>query len=66
MSGTKSYIKDSFEFTDKIRSNKDKYRLMCSLDVSSLFQNVLLEKAIPIAINKICQYHPQLSITGGP
>ena len=35
---------------------------MCSLDVSSLFTNVPLEKAIDIAIKKIKLCHPKLTI----
>ncbi|CAF2985711.1 unnamed protein product [Rotaria sp. Silwood2] len=59
---TKSYIKDSFDFIDKIKLNKNKYGLMCSLDVSALFTNVPLEKAIPIVIKKIRHLHPKLTI----
>ena len=56
------YVKDSFDFTRIIKANKDLPGLMCSLDVSSLFTNVPLEKAINIAIKKIKQYHPKLTI----
>ena len=58
----RSYIKDSFDFADKIRQNKNIYGLMFSLDVTALFTNVSLEKAIPIAIKKIRKYQPDLAI----
>ena len=58
----RSYIKDSFDFADKIRQNRNIYGLMFSLDVTALFTNVPLEKAIPIAIKKIRKYHPDLAI----
>ncbi|CAF1253614.1 unnamed protein product [Didymodactylos carnosus] len=57
-----SYVKDTFDFVDKIQNNKQMPGLLCSLDVSSLFTNVPLEKAIPIAIEKIRKYHPLLPI----
>jgi hypothetical protein len=56
-----SYVKDSFDFVNKIHKKKNIYGLMCSLDVSSLFTNVPLEKAIPIAIKKIRHHHPKLT-----
>ncbi|CAF1137382.1 unnamed protein product [Didymodactylos carnosus] len=52
-----SYIKDPFDFVDKIHSNKDSTGLMFSLDISSLFTNVPLEKSVDIATRKIRQYH---------
>jgi hypothetical protein len=57
-----SYLKDSFDFVNIIKTNKDTPGLMCSLDVSSLYTNVPLEKAIDIAINKIKQHHPDTTI----
>ncbi|CAF1592066.1 unnamed protein product, partial [Didymodactylos carnosus] len=57
-----SYVKDSFDFARIIKENKDLSRLMYSLDVLSLFTNVPLEKAINIAIKKIKQFRPKLTI----
>ncbi|CAF0945540.1 unnamed protein product [Didymodactylos carnosus] len=57
-----SYVKDTFDFVDKIQNNKQMPGLLCSLDASSLFTNVPLEKAIPIAIEKIRNYHSLLPI----
>ncbi|CAF5032642.1 unnamed protein product [Rotaria sp. Silwood1] len=57
-----SYVKDSFDFANIIKDKKNLPGLMCSLDVSSLFTNVPLEKAISIAINKIKTFHPNLKI----
>ena len=57
-----SYVKDSFHFAKIIQENKDVPGLMCSLDVSSLFTNVPLDKAIDIAIKKIKSFHPKLAI----
>ncbi|CAF1346857.1 unnamed protein product, partial [Didymodactylos carnosus] len=48
-----SFINDSFNFVNKIHANKDKSGLMFSLDVSSLFTTVPLEKSIDIAIKKV-------------
>ncbi|CAF1123705.1 unnamed protein product [Didymodactylos carnosus] len=52
-----SYIKDSFDFIRMNFINKDSTGLMFSLDVSSLFTNVSLEKSVDIAMRKIRQYH---------
>ena len=57
-----SYIKDSFDFANIIKDNKNLPGIMCSLDVSSLYTNVPLEQAIDIAIKKIKLYHPKLNI----
>ncbi|CAF1438402.1 unnamed protein product [Didymodactylos carnosus] len=59
-----SYVKDSFGFARIIKENKDLSGLIYSLDVSSLFTNAItnLEKAINIAIKKIKQFHPKLTI----
>ncbi|CAF1246423.1 unnamed protein product [Rotaria sordida] len=57
-----SYVKDSFDFARIIKEKKNLPGLMCSLDVSSLFTNVPLDKAIDIAIKKIKLFHPKLTI----
>ncbi|CAF4119666.1 unnamed protein product, partial [Adineta steineri] len=57
-----SYVKDSFDFARIIKNNKNTNGLLCSLDVTSLFTNVPLEKAINIAISKIKECHPKLTI----
>ncbi|CAF3404706.1 unnamed protein product, partial [Rotaria sp. Silwood2] len=57
-----SYVKDPFEFAKIIKENKNLLGLMCSLDVSSLFTNVSLEKTIDITIEKIKLFHPKLTI----
>lgn len=57
-----SYIKDSFDFAKIIKENKNMPGTMCSLDVTSLFTNVPLDKTIEIAIKKIKILHPKLKI----
>ena len=55
-----SYVKDSFEFAKIIKENRNLSGLMWSLDVSSLYTNVPLDKAIDVAIKKIKIFHPKL------
>lgn len=57
-----SYVKDSFDFANIIKENHNQTGLMCSLDVTSLFTNVPLDKAIDVAIKKIRITHPKLTI----
>ena len=52
----KSYIKDSFEFVNKIKEivlEKEKTYIMCSFDVESLYTNVPVEEAIETTLNYI-------------
>ena len=55
----KSYIKDSFEFVNKIKEivlDKQKTYIMCSFAVESLYTNVPVEEAIETTLNYI--YEP--------
>ncbi|CAF4139229.1 unnamed protein product, partial [Rotaria sordida] len=56
----KSYIKDSFDFVEKIKQHRITPRLMCSFDVWSLFTNIPLNKAIEIGIKNIRKYNKKL------
>ncbi|CAF0888090.1 unnamed protein product [Didymodactylos carnosus] len=62
MKDGRSYLKDTFHFVDKIRENKNISGIMFSLDVSSLFTSVPLDKSIELAMIKIRQYHPKWKI----
>lgn len=57
-----SYIKDSFDLVNKIKQHRTTPGLMCSLDVSSLFTNIPLDKATDIAIENIRKYNKNLKL----
>ena len=57
-----SNVKDSFEFAKIIKENRNLSGLMCSLDVSSLYTNVPLDKTIDVVIKKIKIFHPKLTL----
>jgi hypothetical protein len=62
MTTNKSYIKDSFDFTERIKQHKTTPGIMCSFDVRSLFTNIPLDKAIKIGMINIRKYHKHLKI----
>ncbi|CAF1474707.1 unnamed protein product [Rotaria sordida] len=62
MTRNKSYIKDSFDFVEKMKKQKTTPGLMCSFDVCSLFTNIPLHKAIDIAIENIRKYNKSLKL----
>ena len=47
-------VKDSFQFGDEI-SEQDSSLSMGSLDVDSLFTNILLDDTMDICVNQLCE-----------
>ena len=55
--------KDTFSFINELKKCENKNYFMVSFDVTSLYTNIPLNEAIQLAVDKILDNHPNISIS---